>query len=106
MGQVMATARDYYFQQCKRWAEQITETEVNATKVILHFLSEVGWDFIQEYEIKSIGKFIELKEKDEFGISDYKIFYYFDSLKHLKQTLNKKFADGYKLLKYNLVKSF
>jgi hypothetical protein len=54
----------------------------------------------------SIGKFIELKEKDEFGISDYKIFYYFDSLKHLKQTLNKKFADGYKLLKYNLVKSF
>ena len=54
----------------------------------------------------SIGKFIELKEQDEFGISDCKIFYYFDNLKHLKQTLNKKFADGYKLLKYNLVKSF
>ena len=54
----------------------------------------------------SIGKFIEDKGADEFGIADYKIFYYFDNLKQLKQTLNKKFADGYKLLKYNLVKSF
>ena len=49
----------------------------------------------------SIGKFIEDKEEDEFGIPDYEIFYYFDNLKHLKLTLNKKFADGYKLLKIN-----
>jgi hypothetical protein len=63
MAQVMATAREYYFQQCKRWAEQITETEIDATKVILHFLSEVGWDFIQEYEIKSIGKYIDFYVK-------------------------------------------
>ena len=53
----------------------------------------------------SVGKFIEDKEQDEFGIDDYKIFYYFDSLKQLKLTLNKEFADGYKLLKYDLVKS-
>ena len=53
----------------------------------------------------SVGKFIENKGQDEFGIADYKIFYYFDSLKQLKLTLNKEFADGYKLLKYDLVKS-
>ena len=54
----------------------------------------------------SVGKFIQNKQADEFGIADYKIFYYFDNLKQLKLTLNKEFADGYKLLKYNLVKSF
>jgi len=53
----------------------------------------------------SVGKFIENKGQDEFGIADYKIFYYFDSLKQLKLTLNKEFSDGYKLLKYDLVKS-
>ena len=54
----------------------------------------------------SVGKFIEDKKEDEFGIADYKIFYYFDNLKQLKLTLNKEFADGYKLLNYDLVKSF
>lgn len=53
----------------------------------------------------SIGKFIDDKEEDEFGIPDSEIFYYFDDLEHLKLTLNKKFADGYKLLNYDLVKS-
>jgi hypothetical protein len=52
----------------------------------------------------SVGKFIEDKEEDEFGIVDYKIFYYFDNLKQLKSNLNKEFADGYKLLNYDLVK--
>ena len=52
----------------------------------------------------SVGKFIENKKADEFGIADYKIFYYFDNLKQLKLTLNKEFADGYKLLNYDLVK--
>jgi hypothetical protein len=66
-------------------------------------------DLLDKNNIKtfyaSVGKFIEDKEQDEFGIADYKIFYYFDSLKQLKLTLNKEFADGYKLLKYDLVKS-
>jgi hypothetical protein len=52
----------------------------------------------------SVGKFIEDKEENEFGIADYKIFYYFDNLKQLKSNLNKEFADGYKLLNYDLVK--
>ena len=59
MAQVMATAKDYYLQGCKNWAGKITETEIDATKVILDFLSQVGWDYIQEYEIKSIGKYID-----------------------------------------------
>ena len=49
MAQVMAIARDYYLEKCRRWADSITETEVEATKVVLDFLSQVGWDYIQEY---------------------------------------------------------
>ena len=30
----MATAKDYYLQGCKNWAGKITETEIDATKVI------------------------------------------------------------------------
>jgi hypothetical protein len=65
-------------------------------------------DLLDKNNIKtfyaSVGKFIEDKGEDEFGIADYKIFYYFDNLKQLKLTLNKEFADGYKLLNYDLVK--
>ena len=63
MAQVMAIARDYYLEKCRRWADSITETEVEATKVVLDFLSQVGWDYIQEYEIKSIGKYIDFYVK-------------------------------------------
>lgn len=93
MEQVMATARDYYFQQCKRWAEQITETEVNATKVILHFLSEVGWDFIQEYEIKSIGKFIDFYVKAPY--EDGFIFFGIECKKQLSYNTKATELAGY-----------
>ena len=59
MVQVMASARDYYYQECREWADKITETEVDATKVVLHFLSEVGWSFMQEYPVKNTGKYID-----------------------------------------------
>jgi hypothetical protein len=55
----MASARDYYYQECREWADKITETEVDATKVVLHFLSEVGWSFMQEYPVKNTGKYID-----------------------------------------------
>lgn len=63
MAQVMASARDYYIQGCRYWADKITETEVEATKAVLDFLNQVGWDYIQEYEIKSIGKYIDFYVK-------------------------------------------
>jgi hypothetical protein len=59
----MVIARDYYLEKCRRWADSITETEVEATKVVLDFLSQVGWDYVQEYEIKSIGKYIDFYVK-------------------------------------------
>ena len=51
----------------------------------------------------SFGKYNEKTGTDGFGVEDMLIFYYFDDLKQLKNTLNKKFSDGYKLLKYELV---
>ena len=59
MVQVMASAREYYYQECREWADKITETEVDATKVVLHFLSEVGWSFMQEYPVKNTGKYVD-----------------------------------------------
>jgi len=55
----MASAREYYYQECREWADKITETEVDATKVVLHFLSEVGWSFMQEYPVKNTGKYVD-----------------------------------------------
>ena len=77
----MATARDYYYQQCREWADKITETEIHATKVVLHFLSEVGWSFIQEYPVKNTGKYIDFFVKAPY--EDGYIFFGIECKKQL-----------------------
>lgn len=89
----MATARDYYLEKCRRWADNITETEVYATKVVLHFLAEVGWDYIQEYEIKSIGKYIDFYVKAPY--EDGYIFFGIECKKQLSYSTNATEFAGY-----------
>ena len=93
MEQVMATAKDYYLQGCKNWAGKITETEIDATKVILDFLSQVGWDYIQEYEIKSIGKYIDFYVKAPY--EDGYIFFGIECKKQLSFNTNATHLAGY-----------
>lgn len=89
----MASAKDYYLEKCRRWADSITETEVNATKVVLHFLAEVGWDYIQEYEIKSIGKYIDFYVKAPY--EDGYIFFGIECKKQLSYNTNATEFAGY-----------
>jgi hypothetical protein len=77
----MASARDYYYQECREWADKITETEVDATKVVLHFLSEVGWSFMQEYPVKNTGKYIDFFVKAPY--EDGYIFFGIECKKQL-----------------------
>ena len=49
----------------------------------------------------SFGEYKDKKNKDSYGVDDYFIFYYFDSLKHLKNSIKREFDEGYKLLKIN-----
>lgn len=93
MVQVMASARNYYLQGCKDWADRITETEVDATKVILHFLYQVGWDYVQEYEIKSIGKYIDFYVKAPY--EDGFIFFGIECKKQLSYNTNATEFAGY-----------
>jgi len=81
MAQVMATAREYYFQQCKNWADKITETEVGATEVILDFLYQVQWDFRREYPVKNTGKYIDFLVKAPY--EDGYIFFGIECKKQL-----------------------
>ena len=80
-------------QGCKDWADKITETEVDATKVILHFLYQVGWDYIQEYEIKSIGKYIDFYVKAPY--EDGFIFFGIECKKQLSYNTNATEFAGY-----------
>jgi hypothetical protein len=89
----MATAKDYYLQGCRYWADRITETEVDATKVVLDFLSQVGWDYVQEYEIKSIGKYIDFYVKAPY--EDGYIFFGIECKKQLSFNTNATHLAGY-----------
>ena len=89
----MASAKDYYLQGCRYWADRITETEVYATEIILHFLAEVGWDYIQEYEIKSIGKYIDFYVKAPY--EDGYIFFGIECKKQLSYGTNATEFAGY-----------
>jgi hypothetical protein len=93
MAQVMAIARDPRLQWCRSWADSITETEIDATKVILIFLREVGWDYVQEYEIKSIGKFIDFYVKAPY--EDGFIFFGIECKKQLSYDTNATEFAGY-----------
>jgi hypothetical protein len=93
MAQVMAIARDPRLQWCRSWADSITETEIDATKVILIFLREVGWDYVQEYEIKSIGKYIDFYVKAPY--EDGFIFFGIECKKQLSYDTNATEFAGY-----------
>lgn len=93
MAQVMAIVRDHRLQWCRSWADSITETEVDATKVLLHFLHQVGWDYVQEYEIKSIGKYIDFYVKAPY--EDGFIFFGIECKKQLSYNTNATEFAGY-----------